>query len=258
VDDKPAYTNQGIAFLNPDKLSNICAPFDVQIVVQWYKNNKLHRDNDQPAKISTYTTDFTSVKEMLSKLSSDVTYYNSIMYTSGHHYNIICYNDLIRHCNNVHSDILEQKWYKNDMQHRDGDQPAEIYTGADNWKDMIWYQDGVKCRYGDKPVSITQTSEVRKTWMLDNGTLVEDDYNIVKRYRNGVLHADNDQPAFIDKSQGKYVWCQNGKLHRDNNQPAAVITHHNPVNQEYTEYLYDNTNNNIEIWYQRDVEYTPA
>jgi len=55
-----------------------------------------------------------------------------------------------------------------------------------------------------------------------------------QRWRNkdGQLHRDNDMPAVITKSGGKY-WYINGEQHRDNDLPAVIFA-------DGTKYWYKN------------------
>lgn len=43
----------------------------------------------------------------------------------------------------------------------------------------------------------------------------------VRRYCNGKLHSEDDQPAVV-RANGTQEWYQNGKHHRDNDRPAII------------------------------------
>lgn len=49
---------------------------------------------------------------------------------------------------------------------------------------------------------------------------------INKWYKNGVLHRNNDLPAYIEE-QFVLKWYNNGKIHRDNLKPAVKYVHEN-------------------------------
>jgi hypothetical protein len=258
IDDKPAIINQGIVLLETNKkYGNPSRVFDLRVKFKWYKNGVHCRDNDQPATVDLGEFGSTdSVKLVLTELLTDPDYYKNIMYASPMSSNIVCVSDVekfsFRHC-----DIRALKWYKDDKKHRDNDKPAEIW-GCDDWTYMAWYQDGEKDRRGDKPVRITYDSgHMHKEWMVDDELISTDD-EILKRYKNDKLHADNDQPAIINKEHGMYIWMQNGQIHRDNNQPAIVKTIQPPGYNWYEEYLYDNSNNQLEKYYTHGIPYTPS
>ena len=48
-----------------------------------------------------------------------------------------------------------------------------------------------------------------------------DRYGIKRYYKNGKLHRDGDEPAFIDSYGAEEYW-KNGERHRDGDQPAYI------------------------------------
>ena len=97
----------------------------------WYKNGKIHRDNDLPAIISS---------------NGDQLWYQ---------------NGKIHRDNDLPAEILatgNQFWYKNGKQHRDNDLPAIILSNGN----QFWYQGGVRYRNNNLPAIILANGD--KTW----------------------------------------------------------------------------------------------
>jgi hypothetical protein len=92
----------------------------------------------------------------------------------------------------------DERWYKNDKLHRDGDLPAVIW--ADGTQE--WYKDGKLHRDGDKPAVIE--ADGTQEW-----------------YQNGKPHRDGDKPAVI-LPDGTQYWYKDGKLYRDGDKPAVI------------------------------------
>jgi hypothetical protein len=74
--------------------------------------------------------------------------------------------------------------------------------------------------------------------LVDNRIFSKDHYkftsanNTKQWFKNGVLHRDNDKPAFIcevNYGAEKSCWYIDGKLHRDNNKPAIVLCENNVI-----------------------------
>jgi hypothetical protein len=83
-----------------------------------------------------------------------------------------------------------ERWYKNDVLHRDGDEPAIIrVTGGKSW-----YKNDKRHRDGDEPAIIYANGD--KEW-----------------YINDKLHRENDQPAVICANGNKH-WYMNDKFIR--------------------------------------------
>ncbi len=82
-----------------------------------------------------------------------------------------------------------QFWYKNGLQHRDGDSPAVILNDGS----QLWYKNGKKHRDNDLPAEI---------W--DGGTQ--------EWYKNGLCHRDGDLPASIWDDETQF-WYKNGLLY---------------------------------------------
>jgi hypothetical protein len=120
-----------------------------------------------------------------------------------------------------------QRWFRNNVLHRDGDQPAVIYRDGTQY----WYQNGELHRDGNQPAIIfcdgTQKwyrfgvparDNDQPTAIYPNGTQEWSD----GRYRGyDQLHRDGDQPAVIRKN-GHRMWYQHDQIHRDNGRPAVI------------------------------------
>lgn len=80
----------------------------------WYKDGKLHRDDDGPSEIITYKSAVVQSRE---------------------------------------EDTTKKSWYRNGKLHRDGDKPALIDNLSGD-KNIYYYKDGKLHREGDKPALI--------------------------------------------------------------------------------------------------------
>ncbi len=125
----------------------------------------------------------------------------------------------------------EQVWYKHGKIHREADQPAVIKSDGT----QVWYKDGALYRNADQPVIITGTG--RKEWWReweeegvihrvhhrdgDRPAVVDFDANQQIWYKNGLIHRESDQQAFIGVD-GVQMWFQNGEVHRDGDRPAII------------------------------------
>lgn len=149
----------------------------------WYKNGKLHRDDDLPA----------------------------IEYTDGH--KMWYKNDEIHRDGDLPAIEYangSKKWYKDGLLHRDGDLPAvEYYEDGDK----MWYKNGVLHRDGDNPaIEYTYKKEWWKNGVLyRDGDLPAVEYfdGTKKWYKNGELHRDGDLPA-VERCNGMREWWKNG------------------------------------------------
>jgi hypothetical protein len=83
-----------------------------------------------------------------------------------------------------------QRWYKDDVLHRDGDEPAIIDVNGSKY----WYVNDKRHRENDQPAIIWASGA--KHW-----------------YINNKLHRENDQPAIIF-AKGCNEWYINGKFIR--------------------------------------------
>jgi hypothetical protein len=93
----------------------------------YYKNNKLHRDNDQPAVIKQY--------------GKRLWYQHGTLHRD---------NDLpaiITHGNMLGNNMA---WYQHGKRHRDNDQPAVIHSHGTKY----WYQYGLLHRDNDQPAAM--------------------------------------------------------------------------------------------------------
>jgi hypothetical protein len=125
-----------------------------------------------------------------------------------------------------------KRWYKHGLIHREGGLPAYV---DDIKKIYHWRVDGFYYRENDMPSKVTPDE---RTWHK-NGTLsVHRDNNLPAReyyepdgttvresiwYKDGQIHRDDDEPAWIDYKNQTMKWYKNGEPHRDGDMPAVII-----------------------------------
>ena len=98
-------------------------------------------------------------------------------------------------------DYKSEVWYRNGVEHRDGDLPAVIHYRKDgiySYSYKAWYRNGVKHRDGDLPAVIHH--------------YLRGNLSFEVWYRNGVTH-----------SLWFEAWYRNGVKHRDGKLPAMII-----------------------------------
>lgn len=61
--------------------------------------------------------------------------------------------------------------------------------------------------------------------LIAQGCSIEITSDIIKWYKNGLLHQGGDLPALIETCSGysQMIWYQNGKIHRDGDRPAHIV-----------------------------------
>lgn len=149
----------------------------------WYRNGKLHRDNDLPALIR-------------------------------HNGNLLWYQNGKLHRDNDEPAVIQsvgsQVWYQNGKKHRDNDLPSVININC-----SVWYQNGEKHRDNDLPAIVYKNGV--KIWYR-NGKLHRDNDlpakifaggNHLMWYQNDKLHRDNDLPAVVWVN-GYQAWYKHG------------------------------------------------
>jgi antitoxin component YwqK of YwqJK toxin-antitoxin module len=103
----------------------------------WYKNGKLHRDNDLPAAISSDGDHYWYQNGNLHR-DNDLP---ATIYSNGEQ---CWYKNGERHRDNDLPAVIQingtQRWYKNHKLHRDNDLPAVIYEDGT----QKWYKNGIK------------------------------------------------------------------------------------------------------------------
>lgn len=213
---------------------------------EWYTRGVLNRDGDEPAIIVYEKQDFKQVKE-------EVWVVNGIKTRNGDEPAVIKYikgiptekqwllnGDYSRlninePCHVIfgtaygqpHTKTLE-KWYKNGLLHRDGDEPAviNINIGMDTITTQF-YKNGKLHREGSPAISIRQ---------LQTGLLIKEEW-----YNEGLLHREGSPASisyFISKNDEKNeikqtsenheymkreeLWCIHGKKNRDGDKPAFI------------------------------------
>ncbi len=157
---------------------------------RWYKDGKLHRDNDLPAIV--YHT------------GRNVWYKNGKLHRD---------NDLPA----VNFADGYKEWYKNGFIHRETlDENGVLNPAIININDEKFYY------LNDEEIDIEQ-------WKKENikaEKIVTDDEceissNGTKRwYKDGKLHRDNDLPAIVYHT-GSKLWYKNGFRHRENDSPVV-------------------------------------
>lgn len=134
-----------------------------------------------------------------------------------------------------------RRYFKNDVLHRDDDQPAEIEIIdndiRDNGDDMLiskekirkekWYKNGILTRNDDLPAVI-----IKKIMNDDTQIII-----FLAWYRNGMLHRENDKYALYSNCNRKLykeldiknfsyqnfkIWFKNGNIYRDNDRAPIV------------------------------------
>jgi hypothetical protein len=108
-------------------------------VQYWFKNNKLHRNNDLPAVIRYNNKEQYWYQNGLQHRDNDLP---AIIFNNGHQ---VWYKDgLIHRENDLPAIICEngdREWYKNGKKHRDFDLPAVIQANGHR----VWYINGQRC-----------------------------------------------------------------------------------------------------------------
>jgi hypothetical protein len=122
------------------------------LYLEWYKNGKNHRDNDQPAVICIRVDD----KQIIAtKLTTDPAYYDEVCCKSYQLFNILCVPEVKEYCKQLTNNIESLKWYQNNINHRDNDQPAYVaISNKHHWYHVSWYHNGIKTRSGNKSCQI--------------------------------------------------------------------------------------------------------
>jgi hypothetical protein len=166
-------------------------------VIVWYRDGKIHRDDDLPA--------------MVSEDGSQAWYIDGELHREDDKPAIIRENgDTEWYWNGrlnreddkpaVEKTNGEKAWYIDGFRHRDGDNPAVIWyeNGLEN---RAWYRGGVLHRDDDKPS--VEKGDGTKLW-----------------YRDGKRHREDDKPA-VEKSDGERQWWMDDVEHRDDG-PAVI------------------------------------
>jgi len=180
------------------------------------KQDQLHRDDDQPARVIYW--------EYIDEIRLSIWYRNDEKYKDA----------LYRETGLLQSET----YYKDNKIHRDDDQPAVINYASDGKFPIckVWYKEGKFHRDGDLPAyefyyESNQKIHTRAWYKhgiqyLNNCLPSKEEYNkdsIITRLEwtseEGKLHREGDLPAVLIFSEdGKTKlyekWYKNGKLHR--------------------------------------------
>lgn len=177
---------------------------------RWYKLGKIHRESFIHIQKESFIDSYT--------------YYGDDVYIDAPA--VIKYNDF--------GVVISNMWYKNGIIQRD-----TLLT------DFIKAPKFDPDRY---------EKEFKEKFGYDLPAVIEYEYKtgitIEKWYKNGVIHRDNDLPAyrnFCDQAANRIAeesWYQNGLRHRDNDKPAFTIKH-----------FESNHLNSIEVWFQNGKIY---
>lgn len=176
--------------------------------VSFYRNGKLHRDNDLPA----------------------------VIYISGEQ---IWYKNGLKHRDNDLPAIVikgsnHKEWWQHGKCHRENDLPAIIYNNVT----QEWRQHGKLHRENDLPAIIRTYGE--KIW-YKNGLIHRDnDLPAIMYisgsqywYKNGLQHRDNDLPAVI-YYDGEQKWYKDGQqiIKSNDDDYDDHVCDHDDANQE--------------------------
>ena len=125
--------------------------------------------------------------------------------------------------------LLDEIWFKNDVQHRDGDEPVSITYFENELNQHIeclrWLKNGKQHRENNLPAVI---------WFHPNGNKKEESWFV-----NGDYFRENDLPCIIeyfeDNTISKEIW--NKANWREGDKPSSI---------EY----YENGNKRYEEWFE--------
>ena len=201
----------------------------------WYKNGKIHRDND-PADIVYYESGQIQYEEW---------YKNGELYRE---------NGPPKICYYENGQIDFEQWYKNGKIHRDNDPADIVYYESGQIKNETWYKNGKIHRDNDPAVIVYyESGQIKLKIWYQNGKTQREIW-----YKNGQINRKGGFPAVIEyyensgydndsddepdqyyendgygtddeyvkiKRNGKIklkIWYNNnGKIHRDNG-PAII------------------------------------
>ena len=128
------------------------------------------------------------------------------------------------------------RYYKNRELHRDGDEPAIIYTNGSKW----YYKNGKCHRDGDEPAVID--SDGYKSY-----------------YKNGEYHRDGDNPAVIFSDGTKWYYKNGVRYTKEQVEMMEEIRTRivNRIATRYARYWYDETYmnpDNFKARMERDMD----
>ena len=198
--------------------------------VYYYRCGKLHRDGNLPAFLENYHGDLSS-KGYPPIISDGIMTYdpvednkdatNALSVVA----NTLNMND-VRTISKETSRWTTEKYYRDGLLHRDGDEPAVDHGG-----DLEYYKNGIRHRDGDKAaIKYHQTNG----WELEPNK--KEACCFKAYYKNGLRHRDADKPAYIRKRcefhdkdvrlgyKKKVIYYKNGNKHRKTG-PAQIIYH---------------------------------
>lgn len=219
------YQNGIIRKSNPDEAARITYSYlsnNTKRTYYFYKDYKIHRDNDLPAIIET---------ENLNEDTYEVHHY----YQKGLKHRDEDKPAKIYYFNNV---SYKYKWFKYDHLHRDNDKPAEVYTKINEFidpqsnysKTEIWYQNGLKHRE-NLPAEIYYYDQDGRNKKIE------------KYYHQNLLNNNQDAAwiyYFPDGQKKSETWYKDSKEYREDDLPSHLEYH-------------QNGNISLEAWYENII-----
>jgi hypothetical protein len=185
IHDRPALVSAYIVFdklkepikaaSQRDILTQLLASNSKHLYLKWYKNGKNHRDNDQPAVICIRVD---NKQNIATKLATDLAYYNEMCCKQYQASNILCVPEVKKYCKQLTNNIVSLKWYQNNINHRDNDQPAHVaISNKYHWYHVSWYYNGIKTRSGNKScqIDIDGLGECNKHYNISNYVIGDTD-----------------------------------------------------------------------------------
>jgi antitoxin component YwqK of YwqJK toxin-antitoxin module len=175
-----------------------------------------------------------------------------------------------------------KKWYKHGLLHREVKPAIKEKNGV-----QIWYQNGLMNRLGVNP---TYQIDRNARWCVRFNSNIKDQdvhyepnpeyfqrgdetYHIVDGvirvfyekytrmwFKDGVLHRDNNSPAYIDSSNS-VLWMIDGLLHRDDDLPAIIMSDGTKIWYQKGQIHRGDDKpaivkaNETQVWYQNGVMY---
>jgi hypothetical protein len=243
------------SFNDKDELHKLNAPAIInydnngkKISKYWYKNGKLHRDEDKYAYAEYDNSGWHKVQKWYKdgKIHRDGDLPAQIVYNKDDKITKTWYKDDEIFRDNNLAPIIDydfgyvymKTWCNKDGTiHRDGDLPAREYYSSYNEILMAktWYKNGNIHRDGDLPAY--------ERYDLDN----IENYHTRIWYKDGNIHRDRDLPAYekyspFSKKLQSQTWYKNGNIHRDGDLPAEKT-------------YYDGETLYSETWYKEGKKY---
>lgn len=142
------------------------------------------------------------------------------------------YQDSSEYCSKRNEKYYLHYHYKNGKLHRENDLPA-VYTEIKNKDDYLSYsQNKFYFKNGklhrdidDAAFSLSFHSKTITNILNLNEIYLEEEHIDLATYiwfKNGVIHREDNQVAYIVEKNYYQAWLKNGKLHRSNGEAAVI------------------------------------